>query len=103
MSSPIPATPVPASKPTPRKSVKHPDKKRTRKAKVASKAKKSTAKVINGGFIQRVAKPASIGMAFKSRMVRVDGEFADWLREEAKRAGTSVTEVSRSVYQSLTD
>lgn len=66
------------------------------------KAKKPTTRVI-GNFIERVKKPAVMGQQFTSRMVRIDAEFADWMRAEAKRNGVSVTEVSRSVYQSLTD
>jgi len=95
-----------------KKKAKHPDKKRTRKAKVASKAKKQAKKqpkkqeepgIGTGfGFIERTAKPTVTGKSMTSRMVRIDGELADWMREEAKRANVSVTEVSRSIFQSLT-
>ena len=92
-----------------KKAVRHPDKKRTRKAKVASKAKKQTKKqeepgIGTGfGFIERTTKPTVTGKSMTSRMVRIDGELADWMRDEAKRANVSVTEVSRSIFQSLTD
>jgi hypothetical protein len=66
-------------------------------------AKKSSVRIINDGFIERTKKPAVTGAEVKSRMVRIDAEFADWMREQAKLAGVSITEVSRSVYQSLTD
>ena len=80
-----------------------PAKKPAKKATKKAAPKKSSAKVINDGFIQRNAKPAITGQVLKSRMVRIDAEFADWMRREAMKAGTSITEVSRSVYQSVTD
>jgi hypothetical protein len=66
-------------------------------------AKKSSVRIINDGFVERTKKPVVTGAELKSRMVRIDAEFADWMREQAKLAGISITEVSRSVYQSLTD
>lgn len=66
-------------------------------------SKKSTVKVINDGFIQRNAAPATAGRTLKSRMVRVDADFAEYMRQEAMKAGVSITEVSRSIFQSLTD
>lgn len=78
------------------------------KPKAKAKAKRKTAskpavKVINDGFIQRNAKPAIMGKALKSRMVRVDAELAEYMRAEAMKAGTSITEVSRSIFQAITD
>lgn len=36
----------------------------------------------------------------KSQMIRVDADFADWVRGIAKKEGTSVTEVTRMLYES---
>lgn len=101
MTAPIttpPTAPAPESKPK----AKRPVAKKKPAAKPKATVKKSSVKVINDGFTQRSARPAIIGKTLKSRMVRVDAEFADWMREEAKRAGVSITEVSRSVFQSIT-
>lgn len=59
--------------------------------------KKSTAKIVGKGFLQRSAKPEVHGNAVKSQLVRVDAGFGKWLRTQAKLYG-SITEVTRRLY-----
>ncbi len=107
MNGPLPKQPTPVSAAIKAALPKH-GKVKTSKPKRAHKSKqqqkqKSSVKVINDGFIQRKAKPDITGTNLQSRMVRVDAEFAEWMRREAMKNGTSITEVSRSVYQMMTD
>ena len=63
--------------------------------------KKSTVRVINGGFIERTRKPVITGEGdLKSRMIRVDADFADYLRRTAMKEGISLTAVTRNLYLS---
>ena len=65
--------------------------------------RKSSVRVIEGGFIERSRKPQQQGDNLKSQLLRVDGNFAEWLRGEAMRSGTSITEVTRILHHSLTE
>ena len=56
-----------------------------------------------GTFKKTSRKPATMGTALKSRMIRVDADFAEWCRAEAMKSGVSITEVTRSLYQAMTD
>ena len=95
-STPATVAPATASKPKASKP------KRAHKSK-KQQAKKSSVRVINDGFIERSRKPATMGTALKSRMIRVDADFAEWCRAEAMKSGVSITEVTRSLYQAMTD
>lgn len=74
---------------------------RSHKSKAEQK-RKSTARVINGGFLERVRKPVLTGAGVKSMMVRCDAGFALWVRDQAKAAGVSITEVTRALHADLT-
>lgn len=66
-------------------------------------AKKSTACVVNGGFIERTRNPEVTGEAVKSQMMRVSADFAGWVRAQAMQHGISITEVTRMLYLELAD
>lgn len=70
---------------------------RSHKSKKEQK-KKSSVRVINGGFVERTRKPAITGEGdLTSRMVRVDAGFADYLRTLAMKSGKSITAVTRDL------
>lgn len=73
---------------------------RSHKSKQKQK-KKPVTRILGSGFVERKKKPATHGKKVKSRTIRIDADFAEWLREQAVlgRRGKSVTEVSRQVYQ----
>jgi len=54
-------------------------------------------------FNPRVKQVQVTGETLKSRMVRIDAGLADYLRDTAKKEGTSITEISRAVLQFITD
>jgi hypothetical protein len=91
------AAPAPEKKPVTKK-VKKSAPKRAHKSK-KEKAKKSSV-VMSGGFLQRVKKPEVTGTNFKSRLVRVDADFADYLRSTAMKSGKSITSVTRDLFLS---
>lgn len=96
-------TPSPATEPAKKPAKKRGDKKRSKKAKVASKAKRAAKKANGNGN----GKPAVQGDEMKSRMVRLDARFADYLAGEAKKLTRStgehhsVTDVSRLLLKRL--
>ena len=67
------------------------------------KAKKSSVRIINDGFIERSKAPQVTGSkdGLQSRMMRVDISLANYMREQAKKNGKSITEVSRDIYHAL--
>lgn len=70
---------------------------RAHKSKVErKKLDKVSAVRIIGGFVQRTAKPEVTGSNRKSQMVRVDADFAAFLRMEAVKHG-GITEVTRKL------
>ena len=66
-------------------------------------ARKSSVRVYEGGFIERSRTPQQQGETFKSRLIRADAGFADFVRGEAMRSGVSITEVTRQIHHSLTE
>lgn len=65
------------------------------------RAKKSSVRVINDGFIERSKKPVVTGSGdIKSRMIRVDADFADHLRQTAMKEGVPITTVTRNLFLS---
>lgn len=75
---------------------------RSHKSKRDQKRKTST-RILGGGFVERTMKPETHGETVKSRLIRVDSEFADWCRYEAARSGTSITEVTRQLFLSFAE
>lgn len=76
---------------------------RSHKSKLEQKRlnKQRKVKVIGDGrFVQRAKRPAKQGKAVKSQILRVDANFADWVRKRAETEG-SVTEVTRKLYQRI--
>jgi hypothetical protein len=71
--------------------------KRSHKSKKEQR-RKSSVRVVNGGFVERTRKPQQHGDAIKSQLVRVDAEFAAWVRSEAGASGISITEVTRQLF-----
>jgi hypothetical protein len=62
--------------------------------------KKSTVRM-HGGFMERTRKPVITGEGdLKSRMIRVDADFAEYLRRTAMKEGVSLTAVTRNLYLS---
>jgi hypothetical protein len=72
---------------------------RAHKSAAYRKAKKgSKVRIVGNGFVQRVKKPQVTGKKRKSVMLRVDAEFAAWVREAAKE-NKSVTAFTRKLVQ----
>lgn len=73
--------------------------KRARAAQRSHKSKKERrrkpAARIYGEFVERVRDPKDEGGDSRSRIVRVDADFAAYLRKVAKARGISLTEVTR--------
>lgn len=65
------------------------------------RAKKSTVRVINGGFVERSRKPELTGDEVQSKMCRVDGGFWTLIRNRAMKEGKSITEVTRDIAKKL--
>ncbi len=65
--------------------------------------KKSSVQIVSGGFVQRSRKPQQHGDERRSQLLRVDADFAQWVRNEAMVKGTGITEVTRQLYHSLGD
>lgn len=64
-------------------------------------SKQRKVKVIGDGrFVQRAKRPAKHGKNVKSQILRVDANFADWVRGQAETEG-SVTEVTRKLCYSF--
>lgn len=53
-----------------------------------------------GRFVRRTSKPKKQGKSVRSQILRVDADFADYVRTRAEKEG-SVTEVTRKIYQML--
>ncbi len=75
-----------------------PDRSHKSKKEQKRLAKESTAKIVGNGFVQRVAKPVVTGDDKKSRIVRIDARFAEFLRQQAKIHGT-ITNVTRRLFK----
>lgn len=76
---------------------------RSHKSKAEQKRlnKQRKVKIIGEGrFVQRSAKPKRQGKNLRSRLIRVDANFADWCRRRAETEG-SITEVTRKLFQSI--
>jgi hypothetical protein len=74
---------------------------RSHKSKKEQK-KPSTVRVFEGGFVERSRKPQQHGEFHKSQLLRVDADFAEFVRGEAMRSGSSITEVTRQLHRSFT-
>jgi hypothetical protein len=66
-------------------------------AKEKKRLAKSATKIVGNGFVRRVAKPKVDGDKKRSRLVRIDARFADWLDRQAKVHG-SITNVTRRLH-----
>lgn len=75
-----------------------PDRSHKSKKEQKRLAKKTTTKIVGNGFVQRTTKPKVTGDDKKSRLVRIDFKFAEWLRSQAKSHGT-ITNVTRRLYR----
>lgn len=71
--------------------------KRSHKSKKEQK-RKSSVRIVGGGFVERVRHPQIDGGSVESQVIRVDAGFANWLREEAKRGGHSITDITRTIH-----
>lgn len=73
---------------------------RSHKSKAEQKrlAKTAKTKVVGNGFVQRTGKLNVIGDEKKSALLRIDANFAKWLRSQAKQHG-SITNVTRRLYR----
>lgn len=63
--------------------------------------KKATTRIFGGGFVERVKQPIVHGENSKSRLIRVDVDFAEYIRNIAKREGKSITDITRALYLEL--
>lgn len=73
---------------------------RSHKSKKEQK-RKSSVRVFGGGFIERSRRPQVHGEESKSRIIRVDADFAEYIRDVAKREGKSITDMTRALYLEL--
>ena len=92
-----------ASKKATKATAKKATKATTKKAPVVDEFASSPRVVAQQTFNERVKQVKVVGETLRSRMVRVDADFADFLRDTAKKQGTSITEISRAVHQSVID
>lgn len=89
--------------PMPRKPVKHPDPKRSKKTKRDSKVKRQAVAVKSGAVAVgvRVKRPKVNGTHIPSTMMRVSLDFANFARSEAVKHGVAVTEATRAITEML--
>lgn len=69
--------------------------------KKGQKRRKKVTRLYGGGFLERVRNPKVRGKSVKSVNIRVDAGFAEWVRQEAKDSGNSITDITRNVREAL--
>lgn len=76
--------------------------KRSHKSK-AERRRKSGLRIFGEGFVERSRNPKMIGKSVKSATIRVDADFAQFIRRRAMESGVSITDVTRMIYLDLSE